>query len=600
MQRSTLQTILSLLPYLWPAGNPGARIRVVVSLVFMLLAKVATVYVPVIYGRIVDSLAPKDAAATAFIVPVALIVTYGLVRVGGAGFGEIRDALFASVQQRAVRLLALRTFRHLHAVSLRFHLDRQTGGLSRVIDRGVLGMQSVLRLAVFNVVPTALELVMVTAIIWRMFDWRYAVVTCVAVLVYVGFTAVLAGQRGRYRRTMNDTDNDASTKSLDSLINYETVKYFGNEEHEAQRYDHALARYERAAVRVQVSLNMLNLGQAVIIALGLTLIMLLAASGMRDGSMTVGRFVVVNTYLIQLYQPLNFLGVVYMTIKQGLVDMEQMFALLRVPREVVDKPGAQALPTELSGGAAGEIVFEKVCFGYQPNRAILKGIDFVVPAGGKLAIVGPTGAGKSTISRLLFRFYDVTGGRILIDGQDIRDVTQDSLRAAIGVVPQDTVLFNDTIRYNIGYGRPGASQAEIEQAAKSAQVHDFVLRLPEGYDTRVGERGLKLSGGEKQRVAIARTMLKDPRILILDEATSALDSRTEQDIQSALRAISRRRTTLVIAHRLSTVVDADEIIVLQDGRIVERGTHTALLAQGGLYARMWALQAVEQDLEPAC
>ena len=599
VQRSTFQTIASLLPYLWPAGNPGARIRVVVALVFMLLSKVATVYVPVIYGRIVDALAPKDAASAAFIVPAALILAYGTIRLGSAGFGEIRDALFASVQQRAVRLLALRTFRHLHAVSLRFHLDRQTGGLSRVIDRGVQGMQSVLRLAVFNVVPTALELVMVTAIIWHMFDWRYAVVTCVAVLVYVGFTTILAGRRGRYRRTMNDTDNDASTKSLDSLINYETVKYFGNEEHEAQRYDHALARYERAAVRVQVSLNVLNLGQAAIIAVGLTLIMLLAASEMRGGTMTVGKFVVVNTYLIQLYQPLNFLGIVYMTIKQGLVDMEQMFALLRVQREIADQPGAKALAAHLSEGAAGDVVFQHVRFGYQSNRTILKGIDFTVPAGGKLAIVGPTGAGKSTISRLLFRFYDVTDGRILIDGQDIRTVTQDSLRAAIGVVPQDTVLFNDTIRYNIGYGRPGASQAEIEQAAKTAQVHDFVLKLPDGYDTRVGERGLKLSGGEKQRVAIARTILKDPRILILDEATSALDSRTEQDIQAALRAVSHRRTTLVIAHRLSTVVDADEIIVLQDGEVAERGPHIALLAKGGLYARMWALQAAEHDLEHA-
>ncbi len=598
VERTTFQTIVSLLPYLWPVGNPGARVRVVVALVFMLLSKVATVYVPVLYGRIVDALAPEGGGA-AFIVPAALIVAYGLVSIGAAGFGEIRDALFASVQQRAVRLLALRTFRHLHAVSLRFHLDRQTGGLSRVIDRGVLGMQSVLRLAVFNVVPTALELVMVTAIIWHMFDWRYAVVTCLAVVVYVAFTAVLAGRRGRYRRTMNDTDNDASTKSLDSLINYETVKYFGNEEHEAQRYDHALARYERAAVKVQVSLNALNLGQAAIIAIGLTLIMLLAASGMRDGTMTVGKFVVVNTYLIQLYQPLNFLGVVYMTIKQGLVDMKQMFALLRVQREIADKPGAKALTAHLSEGSAGEVVFDNVRFGYQANRVILKGVSFTVPAGGKLAIVGPTGAGKSTINRLLFRFYDVTGGRILIDGQDIRDVTQDSLRNAIGVVPQDTVLFNDTIRYNIGYGRPGASQAEIEQAAKQAQVHDFVLKLPEGYDTRVGERGLKLSGGEKQRVAIARTILKDPRILVLDEATSALDSRTEQDIQAALNAVSNRRTTLVIAHRLSTVVDADEIIVLQDGLVAERGSHAALLARGGLYSRMWTLQAAEHDLEPA-
>jgi len=603
VQRSNLRTVVSLLPYLWPAGNVGARIRVVTALLFMLLAKVATVYVPIIYARIVDTLAPKvaaahaDHAALAF-VPIALILAYGAARIGAASFGELRDALFAAVQQRAVRLLALRTFRHLHALSLRFHMDRQTGGMSRVIDRGVTGMQSVLRLAVFNIVPTALELVMVTAIVWHMFDWRYAVVTCAAVMLYISFTAFFAARRGRYRRTMNDTDNDASTKALDSLLNYETVKYFGNEAHETERYDHALARYERAAVRVQVSLNMLNLGQAAIIATGLTLIMLLAATGMRDGSMTVGKFVLVNTYLMQLYQPLGFLGVVYMTIKQGLVDMEQMFSLLRIGQEVADKPGAGALLAHLSEGSAGEVRFENVRFGYQPDRTILKGLDLTIPAGRKLAIVGPTGAGKSTISRLLFRFYDVTGGRILIDGQDIRDVTQDSLRAAIGVVPQDTVLFNDSIRYNIGYGRPGASQAEIEQAARLAQVHDFVRNLPQGYDTRVGERGLKLSGGEKQRVAIARTILKDPRILILDEATSALDSRTEQDIQSALRAVSSRRTTLVIAHRLSTVTDADEIIVLQDGQVAERGRHASLLATGGLYARMWALQATEPERQP--
>ena len=588
-----MRTVLSLAPYLWPAGNPGARLRVVVAMAFMLLSKVVTVSIPIIYGDVVDALVPKDGAAM-LAVPVALLIAYGLARIGGAGFGELRDALFASVQQRAVRLLALRTFRHLHAVSLRFHMDRQTGGMSRVIDRGVQGMQSVLRLAVFNVVPTALELVMVTVIIWRMFDWRYAMVTCVAVLAYVAYTTLLAGRRGRYRRTMNDTDNDASTKALDSLLNYETVKYFNNESHEAERYDRALERYEKAAVRVQVSLNMLNLGQAAIIAIGLTLIMLMAANDMRGGGMSIGKFVLVNTYLIQLYQPLNFLGMVYMTIKQGLVDMEQMFSLLRVKQEVMDRPGAIVLPPH---GAAGEVRFEDVHFGYQTNRAILKGVDFTVPAGQSLAIVGPTGAGKSTINRLLFRFYDVTGGAVLVDGVDVRDVTQDSLRACIGVVPQDTVLFNDTIRYNIGYGRPGASQAEIEAAARAAQVHDFVTRLPDGYDTRVGERGLKLSGGEKQRVAIARTILKDPRILILDEATSALDSRTEQEIQTALRAVSRDRTTLTIAHRLSTVVDADEIIVLDDGQVIERGSHAVLLARDGLYARMWAMQAAEQEEE---
>jgi ABC-type transport system involved in Fe-S cluster assembly fused permease/ATPase subunit len=591
VNQGNMRTVLSLAPYLWPEGNPGARFRVVVALLFMLLAKVVTVYVPIIYGNIVDALAPKDGGAI-LAVPVALLIAYGLARIGGAGFGELRDALFASVQQRAVRLLALRTFRHLHDVSLRFHMDRQTGGMSRVIDRGVQGMQSVLRLAVFNVVPTALELILVTVIIWRMFDLRYAVITCVAVLAYVAYTTLLAGRRGRYRRTMNDTDNDASTKALDSLLNYETVKYFNNEAHEAARYDGALARYERAAVRVQVSLNMLNLGQAAIIAIGLTAIMLMAAQGMRDGSMTIGKFVLVNTYLIQLYQPLNFLGMVYMTIKQGLVDMEQMFALLRVQQEVTDKPGALVLPAH---GAAGEVRFVDVRFGYRPDREILKGLSFTVPAGRRLAIVGSTGAGKSTVSRLLFRFYDVTDGAVLIDGHDVRDLTQDSLRAAIGVVPQDTVLFNDTIRYNIAYGRPGASQAEIESAARAAQVHDFVLRLPEGYDTKVGERGLKLSGGEKQRVAIARTILKDPRILILDEATSALDTRTEQDIQTALRAVARDRTTLVIAHRLSTVIDADEIVVLEDGQVAERGSHAALLARDGIYARMWMMQAAEQD-----
>ncbi len=591
---------MSLLPYLWPTGNPVARVRVAIALLFMVLAKVATVYVPIVYAGVVDALAPspgssQGSTAAMLTVPVALVGAYGLLRISSAGFGEMRDALFASVQQRAVRLLALRTFRHLHALSLRFHMDRQTGGLSRVIDRGTQGMQSVLRLAVFNVVPTAIELALVTIIIWRIFDWRFAAVTLSAVLVYVAFTMAFAQRRARFRRSMNDTDNDASTKALDSLLNYETVKYFGNDALEADRYDGALARYERAATRVQVSLNVLNLGQAVIISIGLAVIMLMAARGVASGELTVGKFVLVNTYLMQLYQPLNFLGMVYMTIKQGLVDMEQMFSLLRVPREVADLPGAVALAAHLSDGAAGAVRFESVRFGYRPDHPILQGVSFTVPAGRKLAIVGPTGAGKSTISRLLFRFYDVDGGRIVIDGQDVRDVTQDSLRAAIGVVPQDTVLFNDTIRYNIAYGRPDASQAEVEHAARLAQVHDFVMRLPEGYDTRVGERGLKLSGGEKQRVAIARTILKDPRILILDEATSALDTRTEQDIQTALRAVAHHRTTLVIAHRLSTVVDADEIVVLSGGRVAERGSHVDLLAQGGLYARMWALQVVEQE-----
>jgi ATP-binding cassette subfamily B protein len=564
----------------------------VVAIMFLVLAKVATVYVPIVYGQAVDALAPREGSATVVVVPAALILSYGLLRLASAGFGELRDALFAKVQQRTVRLVALRTFRHLHAVSLRFHLDRQTGGLARAIDRGVQGIQSVLRLAVFNVVPTAIELLLVTAIIWRMFDWRFAAVTFVAVMIYVGFTMGFAVWRVRYRRQMNDNDNEASTRSLDSLLNYETVKYFGNEQHEAARYDHALERYERAAVRVQVSLNMLNLGQGAIIALALTVIMLMAADGVQQGTMTVGKFVLVNTYLMQLYQPLNFLGFVYMTIKQGLVDTEQMFRLLEVEQEVADRPGATVLATQLADGPAGEVRFEGVRFGYHPDREILKGVDFVIPAGRKLAIVGPTGAGKSTISRLLFRFYDVTGGRILVDGEDIRDVTQASLRAAIGVVPQDTVLFNDTIRYNIAYGRPGASQDEIEHAAQLAQVHRFVLTLPDRYDTRVGERGLKLSGGEKQRVAIARTILKDPRILILDEATSALDYESERIIQANMRHIVQGRTVIIVAHRLAAVRHCTLIIGLHQGRIAEAGSHDELLKrEHGLYAHLWRLQS---------
>ena len=590
-ERSTLQTIRSLLPYLWPKDSLGARVRVSVAFVFLLVAKGATVMVPLVFSRAVDALAPQMGGVLA--VPMALIVGYGLLRIAASGFGEMRDAAFAAVQQRTVRRVALQTFRHLHRLSLRFHLDRQTGGLSRAIDRGTAGIEAVLRLAVFNVVPTLVEVVLVTAILWRLFDWRYAALTLVAVSCYLAFTFTFTGWRVRIRRTMNLADSEAKTKAIDSLINYETVKYFGNERHEAARFDEALARYENAATRNQVSLNVLNLGQAVIISVALALIMLMAALQVRAGTLTVGRFVLVNTYLMQLYVPLNMLGFVYREIKQGLVDMEQMFRLMRVDAEVADRPGAKPLiaPT-------GEVEFDNVQFGYRPDRLILRGVSFRVPPGGSVAIVGPTGAGKSTISRLLFRFYDVTGGRVLIDGHDVRDLTQDSLRAAMGVVPQDTVLFNDTIRYNIAYGRPGASAAEIEHAAKLAQVHDFVLRLPDGYDTRVGERGLKLSGGEKQRVAIARSILKNPRILILDEATSALDTRTELDIQDALRTAARHRTTLSIAHRLSTVVDADQILVLVDGRVMERGTHAELLALGGTYAQMWALQA-EQQAEAA-
>jgi ABC-type transport system involved in Fe-S cluster assembly fused permease/ATPase subunit len=593
--RSSGDTIKSLLPYLWPKGDPRSRIRVVIAMGFLILAKVATVYVPYVYARAVDALSPKGAAI--IVIPAALIVAYGILRLASAAFGELRDAAFASVQQRTVRRVALQTFQHMHRLSMRFHLDRQTGGVSRAIERGSAGIEQVLRFAVFNIVPTLAELLMVTAILWKLFDWRFALVTFGAVVVYIAFTLAFATWRIRFRQRMNDKDTEAQSKAVDSLLNYETVKYFGNEAHEAHRFDEALAGYERAAVKSQVTLNMLNIGQAAIIAAGLALVMLMAANGVVAGKMTVGKFVLANTYLMQLYQPLNFLGFAYNTIKQGLVDMEQMFKLLSVDQEVKDRPGARALPGHLDEQPPCSVTFQNVQFGYQPERVILKGISFHVPAGHKVAIVGPTGAGKSTLSRLLFRFYDVTSGSVMIDGADIRDYTQTSLRDAIGVVPQDTVLFNDTIRYNIAYGRPGATQDQIEHAARLAQVHDFVLRLPDGYETRVGERGLKLSGGEKQRVAIARTILKDPRLLILDEATSALDTSTERDIESALRAVAARRTTLVIAHRLSTVVDSDEIIVLADGEIAERGTHRDLLAREGIYAHMWALQAEQAEQE---
>jgi ABC-type transport system involved in Fe-S cluster assembly fused permease/ATPase subunit len=586
--RTSGDTIRSLLPYLWPKHDWGARTRVVIAVLLLIAAKVATVYIPLVYSRAVDALSPRGAAI--IVIPAALIVAYGLLRLASAGFAELRDAVFASVQQRTVRRVALETFQHMHRLSMRFHLDRQTGGVSRAIERGSAGIEQVLRFAVFNIVPTIAELLMVTAVLWRLFDWRFAVLTFGAVAVYIVFTLAFATWRVRFRQRMNDKDTEAQSKAVDSLLNYETVKYFGNEAHEAHRFDHALAGYEKAAVKSQVTLNMLNLGQAAIIALGLAAVMLMAAQGVVSGRMSVGKFVLANT--------LNFLGFAYNTIKQGLVDMEQMFRLLSVEQEVQDRAGAMDLASHLTEKPPCAVTFEDVRFGYQPEREILKGISFTVPAGHKVAVVGPTGAGKSTLSRLLFRFYDVNEGQVLIDGHDIRDYTQTSLRAAIGVVPQDTVLFNDTIRYNIAYGRPGATQDQIEHAARLAQVHDFVLRLPDGYETRVGERGLKLSGGEKQRVAIARTILKDPRLLILDEATSALDTRTERDIESALRAVSAQRTTLVIAHRLSTVVDADEIIVLSDGRIVERGTHRDLLGQEGVYAHMWALQAEQAEEEP--
>ena len=575
--------LFALLPYLWPKGEREIKVRVVSAFAFLALAKVANVYVPILYKQAVDLLVhPVNAI---IVLPIALIVGYGLVRVCTIAFAETRDLLFAKVEQRAIRRVALRTFRHLHKLSLRFHLERQTGGLSRAIERGTRGIDYLLRFATFNILPTMLEILMVCGVLWAFFDFWFALVTFASVVIYAGFTFTISEWRIKYRRQMNETDQVANTRAIDSLLNYETVKYFGNEEHEARRFDHALARYETAAVQSKSSLSILNIGQSLIIGIGVTAIMLMAGIGVVNGTMTIGDFVLANTYLIQLYVPLNMLGFVYREIKQSLTDMEGMFNLLDIKTEVEDKPNAKTLDV-----AGATVEFDHVEFAYDERRQILHDVSFTVPAGQSIAIVGPSGAGKSTISRLLFRFYDVQGGAVKIDGQDVRDVTQDSLRAAIGIVPQDTVLFNDTVYYNIAYGKPDATRAEVEAAAKLAHIHDFIAATPDGYETAVGERGLKLSGGEKQRVAIARTMLKRPAILLFDEATSALDTRTEREIQRALREVSVGRTTLMIAHRLSTVIDADEIIVLDSGRIVERGRHAQLLALDGFYAAMWRRQ----------
>ena len=580
--------------YLWPRHAKEIRLRVLVALGLLAVAKLANVYVPILYKEAVDILA-ADASAI-IVLPLGLILGYGIIRVLSIIFAELRDAVFAKVGQRAVRTVGLETFRHLHELALRFHLERQTGGLTRSIERGTKGIDFLLTFMLFNIIPTLFEIVLVCAILWALFDIWFALVTFVTVAGYIAFTLLVTEWRIQFRRRMNENDNLANTRAIDSLLNYETVKYFGNEEHEARRFDHALERYETAAVRSKTTLSALNTGQAAIIGIGLTAIMVMAANGIRDGSMTIGDFVLVNTYMIQLYMPLNFLGFVYREIKQSLIDIEAMFHLLNVAPEIEDPPGAPALRP-----GPGEIVFDRVSFAYDPRRPILKDVSFTVPAGRTVAIVGASGAGKSTISRLLFRFYDVTEGAVRIDGQDVRDVTQASVRAAIGIVPQDTVLFNDTIYYNIAYGRPATSTpSEIEEAARLAAIHNFIMATPDGYQTKVGERGLKLSGGEKQRVAIARTILKQPRILLLDEATSALDTHTEREIQSAIRLVSADRTTLVIAHRLSTIVDADEIIVLDDGCIVERGRHADLLVRGQSYAAMWRRQQqVRDDTVPA-
>jgi len=587
-----LRALKGLGPYLWPRDSIELRVRVVLAMALLIAGKLVNITVPLFYKQAVDALSGAGTAGAVIAVPVGLILAYGLARVTSQGFNELRNGVFAKVAQRAVRRIALSAFRHIHSLSLRFHLDRRTGGLARAVERGIAGIEFLLSFMLFNVIPTLFEILVVSAILWRLYNWQFAAVTLATIVTYIAFTFVITDWRVRFRREMNERNSEANTKSVDSLLNYETVKYFANEEHEAQRYDRALQAYERAAVKSETTLALLNVGQGGIIASGLIGIMLLAGQGVAAGAMTVGDFVLVNAYLIQLYMPLNFLGMVYRNIKQSLTDIEQMMGLLKIRPEIEDRPGAPALAVK-----RGMVAFRNVDFRYDPRREILRDVDFAVPPGARVAIVGPSGAGKSTIARLLFRFYDVSDGAIEIDGQDIRDVTQDSLRRAIGVVPQDTVLFNDTIYYNIAYGRPGAGRAEIEEAARLAHIHDFIAALPDGYQTMVGERGLKLSGGEKQRVAIARVILKAPKILVFDEATSALDTKTEREIQASLAEVAAGHTTLAIAHRLSTVVDADQILVIEAGRIVERGHHRELLARGGVYAEMWARQQEAARLE---
>jgi len=597
-QATLTGTLVHLWPYIWPSDRVDLKMRVVWSVVLLLLAKVATLAVPFTFKWAIDALtgansAPVQASNWTFWLiasPLIMTLSYGGLRVLMAVLTQWRDGIFARVAMHAVRKLAYLTFVHMHELSLRFHLERKTGGLTRVLERGRTAIEVIVRMVILQLVPTIVEVSLLTLVLLWKFDWRYVVSTMIMVVIYMYYTYLATEWRIEIRRKMNDSDTDANTKAIDSLLNYETVKYFNAEEREAARYDRSMARYEQASVKTYTSLALLNTGQAVIFTAGLTTTMLMCAIGVRSGHNTVGDFVMVNAMMIQLYQPLNFMGMVYREIKQAVIDIEKMFSVLSRRAESTDVPGAKPLVV-----TSRTVRFDNVQFAYEPDRPILRGLSFEVPAGKTVAIVGPSGAGKSTISRLLFRLYDVSSGRILIDGQDIRTVTQDSLRASIGMVPQDTVLFNDTIRYNIRYGRWNATDAEVEGAARLAQIDGFIRMSPKGYETQVGERGLKLSGGEKQRVAIARTVLKAPPILVLDEATSALDSHTEQEIQDALDRVSRNRTSLVIAHRLSTIVAADEIIVLDQGRIVERGTHGQLLAANGLYASMWNRQREAQE-----
>ena len=580
----SFRPLWTIMPYLWPKGRPDLRARVVISIVFLLLATSATSYSPLFFGRAVDALAGTP-AQMALGVALSMIASYILLRIVMQAFAQLRDGVFAKVQYHAMREVAVSTFAHVHTLSLRFHLERKTGGLSRVIERGTKGIDTLLSFALFSIFPTILLLVFYTIILLEKLNWQIAAATFVMVVAYVWFTFAITRWRIQFRRDMNQSDQDANTKAVDSLLNYETVKYFNNEGHETRRFDKSMEKYSRATIQAQLSLSILNTGQAFIMAVGLGIVMWLTAVGISHGHFSVGLFVAANAILIQLYVPLNLLGTVYREITQAMVDMDAMFKLLHQPQEVTDKPGAK--PLVVTGG---EIKFDNVVFAYEPARIVLKGVSFTVPAGKTVAVVGPSGAGKSTISRILYRFYDIKSGSVTIDGQDIRDVTQSSLREKIGIVPQDTVLFNDTVKYNIAYGRIGATESEIKDAARYAQIDPFIRELPLGYESMVGERGLKLSGGEKQRVAIARTILKNPPILLLDEATSALDTGTEREIQGSLQEISRNRTSLVIAHRLSTVVDADEILVLDHGEIIERGRHSQLLALNGHYASMWNKQ----------